>query len=103
MQSQNDSLTQSAQYYLGCSYTRAATAAASTAAGASLATIDQAKACFATAMRMDFSPVIKEEAMYNYALCTYQSSSALGESVNAFMSFLGAYPESKHAEEVWRR
>ena len=101
VQSQNDSLTQSAQYYLGCSYTRAATAAASTAAGASLATIDQAKACFATAMRMDFSPVIKEEAMYNYALCTYQSSSALGESVNAFMSFLGAYPESRHAEEVY--
>ena len=39
--------------------------------------------------------------MYNYALCTYQSSSALGESVNAFMSFLGAYPESRHAEEVY--
>lgn len=99
VQSQNDSLTQSAQYYLGCSYTRVA--AASAATGASLATIDQAKTCFATAMRMDFSPVIKEEAMYNYALCTYQSSSALGESVNAFMSFLGAYPESRHAEEVY--
>ena len=99
VQSQNDSLTQSAQYYLGCSYTRVA--AASAATGASLATIDQAKTCFATAMRMDFSPVIKEEAMYNYALCTYQSSSALGESVNAFMSFLDAYPESKHAEEVY--
>lgn len=99
VQSQNDSLTQSAQYYLGCSYTRVA--AASAAIGASLATIDQAKTCFATAMRMDFSPVIKEEAMYNYALCTYQSSSALGESVNAFMSFLGAYPESRLAEEVY--
>ena len=95
VQSQTDSLTQSTQYYLGCAYTRSASSTAS------LATINQAKSCFATAMRMDFSPSIKEDAMYNYALCTYQSSSALGESVNAFMSFLGAYPESKHAEEVY--
>ena len=103
VKSQTDSLTQSTQYYLGCAYTRSASIDASEAkaSGASLAAIEQAKACFAAAMRMDFSPTLKEEAMYNYALCTYQSSSALGESVTAFMDFLEAYPASKHAEEVY--
>lgn len=60
-----------------------------------------AKVAYSAAMRYDFDPVIKEEAMYNYALTTYQSSSALGESITAFTDFLKAYPESKHKEQVW--
>ena len=95
VKSVGDSLTQSTQYHLGNALIKNAAEAERPQA------IQQAKSCYAAAMRMDFSAGIKEEAMYNYALCTYQSSTALGESVTAFMDFLEAYPQSKHAEEVF--
>lgn len=92
---QNDSLSQSTQYHLGNAYLK-------TINNTNKATIlEQAKTCFASAMRMNYSPKLQEEAMYNYALTSYQSSSALGESVNAFMDFLNAYPNSEHTETVY--
>ena len=43
-----------------------------------------------------------EEAWYNYTLCTYQSSSALGESVRAFNEFLTKFPNSKYENKVYQ-
>ena len=45
---------------------------------------EQAKLSYQAAANYGLTPAIKEEASYNYTLCTYQSSSALGESVRAF-------------------
>ena len=63
--------------------------------------IELAKISYAAAMRYNFDPQMQEEAAYNYAITTYLSSSALGESVTAFTDFIKQYPESKHKEEVY--
>jgi len=63
--------------------------------------IEQAKLSYQAAMRTRVSDQIREEAMYNYALCTYQAGTALGESIDAFTSFLKEYPYTQHAENVY--
>lgn len=62
--------------------------------------IEQAKLQYAAAVRYNLTPRLNEEAMYNYALTTYQSSSALGESVSAFTGFLRAYPKSAYTNTI---
>ena len=56
---------------------------------------------YAAAMRVIYDPKIREESMYNYALTTYNSSSALGESVTAFSDFLNEYPNSQYKEQIY--
>jgi TolA-binding protein len=63
---------------------------------------EQAKLSFQAAANYALTPAITEEAAYNYALCTYQSSSALGESVKAFHDFLQRFPNSKYEEPIYR-
>jgi len=63
--------------------------------------IEQAKLSYQAAMRINLQPQVREEAMYNYALCTYQNGTALGESIQAFNDFLREYPNTKHAESVY--
>lgn len=92
---ENDSLSQSTQFHLGNSLVKTMTDANK------MQVLTQAKVYYAAAMRMPFSKSLKEEAMYNYALTTYQSSTALGESVTAFMDFLKAYPNSTHRPQVY--
>lgn len=56
---------------------------------------------FAAAARMDYDSRIKEEAMYNYALCVHQrGSSAFAESSRLFEEFMNAYPGSRHASQA---
>ena len=62
--------------------------------------IEQAKLNYHAASQAGISTSVREEAMYNYALMTYHSSSALGESVNAFMDFLKLYPNSKYENQI---
>lgn len=95
VKSATDSLTQSTQFHLGNAIMRTMTPQTKATS------LEQAKACYSAAMRMDFSTTLKEEAMYNYCLTAYQSSSALGESVSAFTDFLNAYPNSRHKEDVY--
>jgi len=63
--------------------------------------IEKAKLSYQAAMRYNITPQVREEAMYNYALCTYQTGTALGESIQAFDAFLKEYPNTQHAEEVY--
>jgi len=63
---------------------------------------EQAKLSYQAAANYGITPAVKEEAAYNYALCTYQSSSALGESVRAFNDFLKQYPDSKYESRVYQ-
>ena len=63
---------------------------------------EQAKLSFQAAANYKLTPAVTEEAAYNYALCTYQSSSALGESVRAFNDFLHQFPDSKYESRVYQ-
>lgn len=63
---------------------------------------EQAKLSYQAAAGYKITPAVAEEAAYNYALCTYQSSSALGESVRAFNEFLNRFPDSKYESKVYR-
>ena len=83
----NDTISESTALHLGHAYTRTGN-------------IEQGKLNYAAAVRYHLSPKLTEEAMYNYALCTYQSSSALGESVTAFTDFLRQYPQSQHTTTI---
>ncbi|MGM9837292.1 MAG: tetratricopeptide repeat protein [Paludibacteraceae bacterium] len=66
-----------------------------------LGQIEQAKLSYQAAAAFLLTPIVREEAMYNYALCTYRSSTALGESVHAFTDFLSQFPDSKYETEVY--
>lgn len=85
---QDDELTQNTCYHLGNAYMR-------------INDTQAAKMAYAAAMRYDYDSKIREEAMYNYALTTYNSSSALGESVTAFTDFLKEYPQSEYKEHIY--
>ena len=63
---------------------------------------EQAKLAYQAAMNYGITPSVTEEAAYNYTLCTYQSSSALGESVRAFNDFLHQFPNSKYEERIYQ-
>lgn len=63
---------------------------------------EQAKLSYQAAANYGLTPAIKEEAAYNYTLCTYQSSSALGESVRAFNDFLHQFPNSKYEHRIYQ-
>ena len=63
---------------------------------------EQAKLSYQAAAAFGLTPAVTEEAAYNYTLCTYQSSSALGESVRAFNDFLHRFPGSKYEGKIYR-
>ena len=63
---------------------------------------EQAKLSYQAAAGYALTPSVTEEASYNYTLCTYQSSSALGESVRAFNDFLHQFPDSKYESSIYR-
>jgi len=63
---------------------------------------EQAKLSYQAAAGYGLTPAVTEEASYNYTLCTYESSSALGESVRAFNDFLHQFPGSKYEERVYK-
>ena len=63
---------------------------------------EQAKLSYLAAANYGLTPAVTEEASYNYTLCTYQSSSALGESVRAFNDFLHNFPDSKYENRIYQ-
>lgn len=60
----------------------------------------QAKMSYQSAYQIGLTPAIKEEALYNYLLTSYPTTSALGENLQAFKDFLVEFPESKHRDEI---
>ena len=86
---QSDSLSEAACLILGHAYV-------------ALNQPEQAKLSYQAAAGYKLTPAVTEEASYNYTLCTYQSSSALGESVRAFNEFLTKFPESKYENKVYQ-
>lgn len=64
--------------------------------------LESAQLAYSAAMNFGLNDKTREEAMYNYALTTYQKNTALGESVTAFNNFLKEYPKTDHATEVYQ-
>lgn len=83
-----DSLTQNAYLHIGHCYLKQHNAA-------------RARMAYQSAASSNFDTKTCEEALYNYALATYQSNAAFGESTNAFNRFLTEYPNSKHSDEIY--
>lgn len=59
-----------------------------------------ARLAFEAVLRTRFDAKVREEAMLNYALTTYETTSAFGESISAFEQFLAEYPNSRGAYNV---
>lgn len=86
--SEKDKLGQNSYFHTAMSYLK-------------LADKKNARMSFDKASRLDFDKQIQEDALYNYALLTYELSySAFNESVEAFERFLKEFPESKYKEKV---
>ncbi len=64
---------------------------------------ENARKAFASAKRKDFDPVIKQDAMFNYALLTFEvGGDPFNDAVGAFEAFIEEYPESKRIDEARR-
>ena len=59
-----------------------------------------ARLAFEAALRTKFNPTVREEAMFNYALTTYETTSAFGESITAFEQFFTEFPNSKYTDKA---
>ena len=61
----------------------------------------KARLAFELAAAMNCDNSVREEALYNYALCIHQTRySPFAESVKVFEQFLNEYPNSPHAAQV---
>ncbi|MDR3326760.1 MAG: tetratricopeptide repeat protein [Prevotellaceae bacterium] len=61
---------------------------------------NRAKMAFQQASSTNFDSKIREEALYNYALLSYETGSVFGESINALNSFLTEFPNSAHKNDA---
>ncbi len=62
---------------------------------------NNARMAFESASKTDFSKQIQEEALYNYALSSYETNAAFGESLSALESFIETFPKSKYLDNVY--
>lgn len=85
---EQDSLSQNAYIFIGHAYLQNEQP-------------DKARMAFQSASLMSYDKQLQEEAMYNYALATYQSNAPFGEMIKAFEKFIATYPLSKHRNNIY--
>lgn len=83
-----DEITENAYLHIGNSYVE-------------LKDKTNARLAYEAALDTKFDSSVREMALYNYALTTYETNSAFGESVSAFEKFLTEFPNSKYADNVY--
>lgn len=84
----NDALSQNAFMHAGICYLKTGNK-------------NQARMAFEQASSSSLNKTIQEEALYNYALCLHEGSTAgFGEQVTAMERYLNLFPKSQHASKV---
>jgi TolA-binding protein len=64
---------------------------------------ENARKAFASAARTDYDPAIKQDAMFNYALLTFEiGGDPFTDAIRAFEDFIAQYPGSKRIDEARR-
>lgn len=87
--SADDTVAQNALYHLGDCYIR-------------LKDKNKARLAFSSASKMDHNPDIKESALFNYAIVTYETSyTPFNDAVRAFEEYIKAFPNSKRSDEAY--
>ena len=82
-------LSQSALYHLGCCYLK-------------LNDRNQARLAFAAAATLDDNRKIKQDALFNQAVVSYELSFApFNEVINAFEKYISLYPASDRTDEAY--
>ncbi len=85
----NDPLAQNAYFHLADCYIE-------------LSQKKKARFAFEFASKLDFDPEIKEEALFNYALLTYELfHSPFNEAIGAFHDFIEIYPNSNRLDDAY--
>ncbi len=85
----NSEISQSALYHLADCYLK-------------LDDKSRARNAFSGASRMDFDPAIQEDALFNFAMVTYELSySPFNEAIRAFNSYINLYPASERTDEAY--
>jgi tetratricopeptide (TPR) repeat protein len=85
---EKDEMTESAYLHIGNAYVL-------------LNDKENARLAYEAALSTNFDSSVREEALFNYAMTTYETVSAFGESIGAFERFLTEFPQSKHREEAY--
>lgn len=86
---QEDALMQNATYHIGLCYLQQQKT-------------QQARLSFERASLYDFDLTTKEDALYNYALLCYQTStSPFDEQVKAFERILNEFPDSRYSTQIY--
>ncbi len=62
---------------------------------------NKAKLAFESASKMSFDKTVQEEALYNYALASYETAAAFGESLSALERFVEEFPQSKYIDTIY--
>jgi len=85
---EKDEITENAYLHLGNSYVK-------------LNDYTNARLAYEASLQSGFNKAVREEAMFNYALTTYETTTAFGESISAFEHFLAEFPSSKYTEKAY--
>src|ERR1035437_3000863 len=81
-------MTENAYLHLGNSYVK-------------LYDLNNARLAYEASLRTTFNKTVREEALFNYALTCYETTSAFGESVKAFEQYLNEFPDSKYTDKAY--
>lgn len=85
---EKDEMTENAYMHLGNAYLK-------------LRDYSNARLSFEAALRTNFNKSVREEALFNYALSSYESTSAFGESITAFEQYISEFPNSKYTDQAY--
>ncbi len=85
---EKDEMTENAYLHLGNAYVK-------------LYDLNNARLAYEASLRTTFNKTVREEALFNYALTCYETTSAFGESVKAFEQYLNEFPDSKYTDKAY--